>query len=197
LTYDLLYSLISVNTEVEETIMQLTSSMERFILHWGEMGTRWGINRSVAQVHALLYLSPQPLNAEEIAETLVLARSNVSTSLKELQSWGLIKITHVVVGDRRDYFEALKDVQEMFNLVVEGRRQREIEPTLTLLRDLSLESDNDTETDPEVKKRMTDMLNFLETMTSWYDKLRKLPNQTLMQLVKLGDTVVKLLPFGK
>lgn len=177
--------------------MQLTSSMERFILHWGEMGTRWGINRSVAQVHALLYLSPQPLNAEEIAETLVLARSNVSTSLKELQSWGLIKITHVVVGDRRDYFEALKDVQEMFNLVVEGRRQREIEPTLTLLRDLSLESDNDTETDPEVKKRMTDMLNFLETMISWYDKLRKLPNQTLMQLVNLGDTVVKLLPFGK
>ena len=177
--------------------MQLTLSMERFILHWGEMGTRWGINRSVAQVHALLYLSPQPLNAEEIAETLVLARSNVSTSLKELQSWGLIKITHVVVGDRRDYFEALKDVQEMFNLVVEGRRQREIEPTLTLLRDLSLESDNDTETDPEVKKRMTDMLNFLETMTSWYDKLRKLPNQTLMQLVNLGDTVVKLLPFGK
>ena len=192
-----LYSLISENTEIKETIMQLTSSMERFILHWGEMGTRWGINRSVAQVHALLYLSPQPLNAEEIAETLVLARSNVSTSLKELQSWGLIKITHVVVGDRRDYFEALKDVQEMFNLVVEGRRQREIEPTLTLLRDLSLESDNDIETDSEVKKRMTDMLNFLETMTSWYDKLRKLPNQTLMQLVNLGDTVVKLLPFGK
>ena len=192
-----LYSLISENTEIKETIMQLTSSMERFILHWGEMGTRWGINRSVAQVHALLYLSPQPLNAEEIAETLVLARSNVSTSLKELQSWGLIKITHVVVGDRRDYFEALKDVQEMFNLVVEGRRQREIEPTLTLLRDLSMEADNDTETDPEVKKRMTDMLNFLETMTSWYDKLRKLPNQTLMQLVNLGDTVVKLLPFGK
>ncbi len=177
--------------------MQLTSSMERFILHWGEMGTRWGINRSVAQVHALLYLSPQPLNAEEIAETLVLARSNVSTSLKELQSWGLIKITHVVVGDRRDYFEALKDVQEMFNLVVEGRRQREIDPTLTLLRDLSVGADNDSETDPEVKKRIIDMLEFLEIMTSWYDKLRKLPNQTLMQLVKLGDSVVRLLPFVK
>ncbi|MGZ8143940.1 MAG: GbsR/MarR family transcriptional regulator, partial [Methylosarcina sp.] len=98
--------------------MKLTPSMERFILHWGEMGTRWGVNRSVAQVHALLYLSPKPLNAEEIADTLSLARSNVSTSLKELQSWGLIKITHVVVGDRRDHFEALKDVQEMFNLVV-------------------------------------------------------------------------------
>ncbi|MGZ8096125.1 MAG: GbsR/MarR family transcriptional regulator [Methylosarcina sp.] len=175
--------------------MKLTPSMERFILHWGEMGTRWGVNRSVAQVHALLYLSPKPLNAEEIADTLSLARSNVSTSLKELQSWGLIKITHVVVGDRRDHFEALKDVQEMFNLVVEARRRREIDPTLTLLRDLCIEADRDAETDPEVKKRIADMLNFLEVMTNWYDKLRKLPNDTLMQLVKLGDSAVKLLKF--
>ncbi|MGZ8200198.1 MAG: GbsR/MarR family transcriptional regulator [Methylosarcina sp.] len=175
--------------------MNLTPSMERFILHWGEMGTRWGVNRSVAQVHALLYLSPKPLNAEEIADTLSLARSNVSTSLKELQSWGLIKITHVVVGDRRDHFEALKDVQEMFNLVVEARRRREIDPTLTLLRDLCIEADREAETDPEVKKRIADMLNFLEMMTNWYDKLRKLPNDTLMQLVKLGDSVVKLLKF--
>jgi len=176
--------------------MLLTPSMERFILHWGEMGTRWGVNRSVAQVHALLYLSPTPLNAEEIAETLVLARSNVSTSLKELQSFGLIKVTHVVVGDRRDYFEAVKDVQEMFNLVVEGRRKREVDPTLSLLRDLCIEADNDTETDPEVKKRIADMLDFLEIMTRWYDQLRKLPNKTLMQLVKLGDAVVKLLPLN-
>jgi DNA-binding transcriptional regulator GbsR (MarR family) len=176
--------------------MLLTPSMERFILHWGEMGTRWGVNRSVAQVHALLYLSPSPLNAEEIAETLVLARSNVSTSLKELQSFGLIKVTHVVVGDRRDYFEAVKDVQEMFNLVVEGRRKREVDPTLSLLRDLCIEADNDTETDPEVKKRIADMLDFLEIMTRWYDQLRKLPNKTLMQLVKLGDAVVKLLPLN-
>ena len=175
--------------------MQLTPAMERFILHWGEMGTRWGVNRSVAQVHALLYLSPKPLNAEEIADTLVLARSNVSSSLKELQSFGLIKITHVVVGDRRDYFEAIKDVQEMFNLVVEGRRKREVDPTLTLLRDLCIEADADTETDPEVKKRIADMLDFLEIMTRWYDQLRRLPNKTLMQLVKLGDAVVKLLPF--
>ena len=175
--------------------MKLTPSMERFILHWGEMGTRWGVNRSVAQVHALLYLSPKPLNAEEIADTLALARSNVSTSLKELQSWGLIKITHVVVGDRRDHFEALKDVQDMFNLVVEARRRREIDPTLTLLRDLAIESATDVETDPEVRKRIADMLEFLEVMTNWYDKLRKLPNSTLMQLVKLGDGVVKLLKF--
>jgi len=172
--------------------MLLTPTIERFILHWGEMGTRWGVNRSVAQIHALLYLSPKPLNAEEIADTLVLARSNVSSSLKELQSFGLIKITHVVVGDRRDYFEAIKDVQEMFNLVVEGRRKREIDPTLSLLRDLCIEAD----ADPEVKKRIADMLDFLEIMTHWYDQLRKLPNSTLMQLVKLGDTVVRLLPFA-
>ncbi|WP_020562733.1 GbsR/MarR family transcriptional regulator [Methylosarcina fibrata] len=173
--------------------MKLTPPMERFILHWGEMGTRWGVNRSVAQVHALLYLSPKPLNAEEIAETLSLARSNVSTSLKELQSWGLIKVIHVVVGDRRDHFEAHKDVQDMFNQVVEARRRREIDPTLTLLRDLCIEADRDAETDPEVKKRIADMLNFLEVMTNWYDRLRKLPNDTLMQLVRLGDSVVKLL----
>ncbi len=176
--------------------MILTTAMERFILHWGEMGTRWGVNRSVAQVHALLYLSPKPLNAEEIADTLVLARSNVSSSLKELQSFGLIKITHVVVGDRRDYFEAIKDVQEMFNLVVEGRRKREVDPTLSLLRDLYIETNADTETDAEVKKRIADMLDFLEVMTHWYDQLRKLPNNTLMQLVKLGDAVVRLLPFA-
>ena len=176
--------------------MKLTPFMERFILHWGEMGTRWGVNRSVAQVHALLYLSPKPLHAEEIVETLGLARSNVSNSLKELQSWGLVKISHVI-GDRRDHFDALKDVQEMFNLVVEGRRHREIEPTLTLLRDLSIEAEEDHSIDPEMKKRIDDMLEFLDIMTRWYDTIRKLPNKTLMQLVKLGDTVVKLVGGGK
>ena len=171
--------------------MKLTPFMERFILHWGEMGTRWGVNRSVAQVHALLYLSPKPLHAEEIVETLGLARSNVSNSLKELQSWELVKISHVI-GDRRDHFDALKDVQEMFNLVVEGRRHREIEPTLTLLRDLSIEAEEDKSIDPEMKKRIEDMLEFLDIMTHWYDTIRQLPNTTLMQLVKLGDKVVKL-----
>ncbi len=172
--------------------MKLSPFMERFILHWGEMGTRWGVNRSVCQIHALLYLSPKPLHAEEIAETLKLARSNVSNSLKELQSWGLVKTVHVI-GDRRDHFEALKDVQEMFNCVVQGRRQREIEPTLTLLRDLSNEAENDSSIDPQMKRRINDLLEFLEIMTNWYDTIRKLPNKTLMQLVKLGDRVVRLL----
>ncbi len=170
--------------------------MERFVLHWGEMGTRWGVNRSVSQVHALLYLSPQPLHAEDISETLSLARSNVSNSLKELQGWGLIKISHVI-GDRRDHFVALKDVQEMFNLVVEERRKREIDPTLTLLRDLAIEAESDSKVDPEVKQRINDMLEFLEIMTRWYDKIRKLPNKTIMNLVKLGDTIVKLTKLGR
>src|SRR6476620_7537873 len=101
--------------------------MEKFILHWGEMGTRWGVNRTVAQVHALLYLSPGPMNAEEIAATLSVARSNVSTSLKELQSWGIVRVVHVM-GDRRDHFESMKDVWEMFQVILEQRKRREIDP---------------------------------------------------------------------
>ncbi len=169
--------------------------MERFILHWGEMGTRWGVNRSVAQVHALLYLAPDPMHAEEIGDTLGLARSNVSNSLKELQSWDLVKTRHVI-GDRRDHFEALKDVQEMFNLVVEGRRKREIEPTLTLLRDLSMEADADPSISKQMKQQINDMLEFLDVMTHWYDTIRRLPNKTLMQLVRLGDKVTKLVRSG-
>src|SRR2546422_483383 len=116
---------ISVITE----IMELTPVMQKFILHWGEMGTRWGINRTVSQIHALLYLSPRPLHAEEIAETLSVARSNVSNSLRELQGWGFGKVGHVL-GDRRDHFEAMKDVWEMFQVVIEGRKRREMDPTL-------------------------------------------------------------------
>src|SRR3989454_3110058 len=111
----------------------LTPVAQKFILHWGEMGTRWGINRTVAQVHALLYLSPKPLNAEEISETLGVARSNVSTSLRELQTWGIVRVVHVF-GDRRDHFESMKDVWEMFQVVLQERKRREIDPTLALLR---------------------------------------------------------------
>ncbi len=173
--------------------MKITPTMERFILHWGEMGTRWGVNRSVAQIHALLYLSKDPLPAETIAEALGLARSNVSTSLKELQSWKLVQISHVL-GDRRDHFVALKDVQEMFNRVVEGRKQREIDPTLTLLRDLHLQSSDDKNSDKAVGKAIEDMLVFVELMSHWYEDVRKLPNPVLLKLAKLGSKVMKWLP---
>ena len=170
--------------------MQLTPVMERYVLHWGEMGTRWGVNRSVAQIHALLYLSPRPLTAEEIADTLTLARSNVSTSIRELQSWGLVSLTHLM-GDRRDHFEAKKDLWEMLLTIVEERKEREIDPTLTMLRQCVLEADEDKSTDPEIKARMARMLEFLETLTGWYQQMRSLPKSTLVTLMKMGAKVAR------
>jgi len=124
----------------------LSPIQQKFILHWGEMGTRWGINRTVAQIHALLYLSPKPLHAEDIAETLGVARSNVSTSLKELQGWGIVKLVHVL-GDKRDHFESMKDVWEMFRVVLDERKRREIDPTLAMIRDCIGHAQNDKQTD--------------------------------------------------
>src|SRR5207248_6330134 len=120
----------------------LSRVAQRYVLHWGEMGTRWGINRTVAQIHALLYLSPKPLAAEQIAGTLNVARSNVSTSVRELESWGLVRPVHVL-GDRREHYEALKEVCEMFRIIVEQRKRREIDPTVQLLRSCLEESDSD------------------------------------------------------
>src|SRR6201987_4498648 len=125
---------------------KLSPIQQNFILHWGEMGTRWGINRTVAQIHALLFLSPKPLNAEEIAQTLCVARSNVSTSLKELQGWGIVKLVHVL-GDKRDHFESMKDVWEMFRVVLDERKRREIDPTLNMLRLRIAESEQGGGTD--------------------------------------------------
>lgn len=172
--------------------MQLTAVMEKFIVHWGEMGTRWGVNRTVAQIHALLYLAPNPLNAEEISETLGVARSNVSTSLKELMSWGLVKVSHVL-GDRRDHYESMKDLWEIFNCVVEERKKREIDPTLTLLRQCQLEAEADRETPPEIKQRIANITDFLETLTGWYEQMHKLPQATLLKLMKLGGKITKVL----
>src|SRR5580765_8066953 len=114
--------------------MKITPAVEKFILHWGEMGTRWGINRTVAQIHALLFISPKPLNAEEIAETLDVARSNVSNSLRELQGWGIVKMVHVL-GDKRDHFESMKEVWDMFRVVLDERKRREIDPTIAVLKE--------------------------------------------------------------
>lgn len=172
--------------------MKLTPIMERFVLHWGEMGTRWGVNRSVAQVHALLYLSPTPLPADEITDVLTIARSNVSTSLKELQSWGLVRITHVL-GDRRDHFETDKEMWVLFTKIVEERKRREIDPTLTVLRQCVLDAGNDEETPQEIKDRINNTLEFLENMSDWYDRIKRLPQPTLTTLMKMGDKVARLL----
>jgi len=168
--------------------MNLTPIMEKYILHWGEMGTRWGVNRTVAQIHALLFLSTNPLNAEDITDTLGVARSNVSTSIKELQSWKLIKIVHLL-GDRRDHFETMKDPWELFDTIIEGRKQRELDPTLSLLRECVLEAEDDNQTPIEVKQRMKDVLEFMETLDTWFNQIKRLPKSTLLKLIKLGTKV--------
>ncbi|OSM01583.1 GbsR/MarR family transcriptional regulator [Magnetofaba australis] len=166
--------------------------MERYILHWGEMGTRWGVSRSVAQVHALLFLSEEPITAEQITETLSIARSNVSTSLKELEGWGLIKRISVM-GDRRDHFTAETDPWKAFLLIVKGRKQREIDPTLTTLRQCLLDSEEDAKLPATSKQRISDVLEFLELLTTWYDEVEKLPQPVQMKMFKMGGKIAKLL----
>src|SRR5438132_1269927 len=173
----------------------LSPVAQKFILHWGEMGTRWGINRTVAQIHALLFLSPKPLNAEDIASTLSVARSNVSTSLKELQGWGIVKRVHVL-GDQRDHFESMKDVWEMFRVVLDERKKREIDPTLAVLRECIAEAKKDKETDDYTQSRLTDLADFFETTTAWYSQIRQWPTSALTRFVKLGDKIRKLIGAG-
>src|SRR3954466_6898447 len=153
--------LISDVTEIKETMKKLSPVEQKFILHWGEMGTRWGINRTVAQIHALLYLSPRPVNAEEIASTLNVARSNVSTSLKELQGWGIVKRVHVL-GDQRDHFESMKDVWEMFRVVLDERKKREIDPTMAVLRSCIADAAKDKETDEYTEERLRELADFFD-----------------------------------
>jgi len=169
--------------------MQLTRAVESTILHWGEMGSRWGVNRSIAQVHALLYLSTSPLTADEIAETLGIARSNVSTSLRELQSWELI-ITTNVLGDRRDHFEAKTDLWEVLLIIVDQRKKREMDPTVSTLRKCVLDAGEDG-TSEEVKVRLDAMLQFGETLTLWYEQVSRLPTATLIKLMRMGSKVAK------
>lgn len=170
--------------------MKLTNTAERFILHWGEMGTRWGVNRTVAQIHALLYLSERPLAADEIAETLSVARSNVSNSLKELLAWQLVKVVHVL-GDRRDHFDTSKDVWELFKLIVAGRKQREIDPTLALLGELLASPDLKSEA-PAVRQRIQETEKFIRILTAWSDEMLRVEPETLMKVMKMGAQIRNL-----
>lgn len=171
--------------------MKMTPAVEKYVLHWGEMGTRWGTNRTVAQIQALLYLSPKPLRADEIVELLSVARSNVSTSIRELQSYQLVRMTHVL-GDRRDYFESLHDVWELFRVIIEQRKQRELNPTLTMLRSCAEEIDKETDTDPVTKERIRNMLGFVEATSNWYEEISAVPTDTLTKLMALGKRITKL-----
>lgn len=168
----------------------LSEAARKFILHWGEMGARWGVNRTVAQVHALLYLSDRPLNAEEICQTLVLARSNVSVALRELQGWGIVRVTHLP-GDRRDHFESLTDVFEMFRTILNERRRREIDPTLRLIDDC-LQAEADTG-DELVRERLERMREFFELSLAFSARLDRVPTPALVKAAKMGDKALRLL----
>ena len=170
--------------------MKLTPVMERYVLHWGEMGERWGVNRSVAQIHALLYIVGQPLHAEEISETLGLARSNVSNSIRELQGWELVSLTHVL-GDRRDYFEAKQDLWEVFLTLAEQRKKREVDPTIPFLKDLAAEAEKDPQTSAEVRIRIERLQQFIGTLDGWYGQVRRLRKDTLVKLMNLGSKIAK------
>ena len=188
----LINSVYSVFTEKKEIMLKLTSVQKKFILHWGEMGTRWGINRSVAQIHALLYIWPESLNAEQITKTLSIARSNVSNSLKELQAWGLVKNIHVM-GDRRDHFETLEDVWEMFRVIMDERKRREMDPTVALLRDCLDEQKKSGKHDKHTEERLVALRDFFESGAACYDRVRTLSTSTLRKLSSMGDKVLKLL----
>ena len=165
---------------------ELTPVMKKFILHWGEMGSSWGINRTVAQIYALLYLSTGPLTADEICENLALARSTVSTGLHELQAWGIVKVVHVL-GDRREHFMTMSDIWEMFRAILYERKRREIDPTLAILRESLADYKNEETKQPHVEEQLQEMLDLFEVITSVYDQVERLPTETLKSIVKMGD----------
>jgi DNA-binding transcriptional regulator GbsR (MarR family) len=172
-----------------ESVIHVVSGKAR--MRWGEMGSRWGMNRSVAQIHALLYLSEEPLHADEIGETLGLARSNVSTGLKELLTWNLVQITHVL-GDRRDFFAAQQDTWEVIRSIIEGRKRRKIDPTLQALRECVAQLDQDAVTPKAMRDRIETQLEFLETMTNWYDSIKRLPRKTLLKMMRMSERIARV-----
>jgi DNA-binding transcriptional regulator GbsR (MarR family) len=172
--------------------MHLTNTMQRYIVHWGEMGSRWGMNRSLAQIHALLYLAEKPLHADEIGETLGIARSNVSNGLRELMSWDLVQVTHLL-GDRRDFFSAQHDTWEVLRVIMEGRKRRELDPTIAALRECAAQLEKDRETPAAVRDRILTQLEFLETLTRWYDSVKRLPRKTLLKMMRMGERIAKVI----
>lgn len=171
--------------------MQLSPLIQRFVLHFGEMGSRWGINRTVGQIYALLFTAPRPLNADEIAESLGFSRSNVSIGLKELESWKLVRLSHQP-GDRREYFSAPDDVWTIFRTLAEERRRREIDPTLSMLREVQLETPTAPD-DQHAQRRMQEMYQLIVLVTGWIEEMQKLDVATLEKLMRLGTRVTKLL----
>ena len=179
-------------TEITDTTEALPAAVERFVLHWGDMGSEWGVNRSVSQIHALLYLSERPLTADEIAERLGLARSNVSTSIKELVAWNLIRRVPIR-GDRREHFEAETDLWEIVTRIVAGRKEREIDPAVAALQTCVSAAENDPAIHPVARKRLNEMLEFVVTMDRWYAQMVTVPKPKIAALIRLGARIVRLL----
>ena len=179
------------NTEISSEKIQLSELGNQFVLHWGEMGSRWGINRTVSQIHAFLYFIGKPANAEQIAETLQVARSNVSNSLKELQNWHLIRITHMM-GDRRDYFETSLDIWALFRTVITERKAREFDPTVEFLQHYLAEN-TFSNNELDAKKRVQKMLALMQTLSVWGDEMIKLKPETLTKIMKYGAKIKTLL----
>ena len=182
-------------TEITHKFDQLPPAIQRFILQWGDMGSQWGVNRTIAQIHALLYVSDRPLNAEDIAETLGVARSNVSNSLKELQSWKIVKRVPVP-GDRRDHFSAEDDVWEMAMRIANVRKERELNPALETLETCLAEAKDDSRVSATQRARLEAMQEFTGSMDRSYEQMLKVPPATLLRMIKMGNTIVGLLGFG-
>jgi DNA-binding transcriptional regulator GbsR (MarR family) len=182
---------IMMEAVAEYVVDTLSPIRRRFVMHWGEMGSRWGVNRTVAQIHALLFLSGRPMHAEEIADILQVARSNVSNSLKELQNLNLVRIVHLL-GERRDHFETSKDVWELMRTVVRERKLREFDPTVGILKDCMADPAFVTE-DKDTRKRIEDTHGLMVAMSSWGEEMLRLEPATLMKVMKLGSKIQKLM----
>jgi len=190
---------ISVMTEAKKlprAEIALPGAVERFVLRWGDMGGQWGVNRTVAQIHALLYVSECPLTAEEIAARLGVARSNVSNSIKELLAWNLIRRVPIK-GDRRDHFEAESDIWELVSRIAAGRKAREIDPALAALRVCVMEADQDASVHPVAARRLKEMLEFTQTVDRWYAQMLAIPKPQLAALMRLGAKIIRFLPGAK
>jgi DNA-binding transcriptional regulator GbsR (MarR family) len=171
--------------------VNLPPLIQAFVLHFGEMGSRWGINRTVGQIYALLFVSPEPLNADQIVEALGISRSNVSMGLRELQAWNLVLLRHVP-GDRRDHFTTPDDVWQILRVLAEERKKREVDPTLSVLRELLMQKPS-TAAERHAQARMAEMHQLIEQLTTWYEDVRRLETERLAQLLALGSRVVKFL----
>src|SRR5690349_17752392 len=175
---------------------KLPAAVERFILHWGDMGDQWGVYRSVSQIHGLLYLAEAPMTAEDIADTLGMARSNVSNSIKELLGWNLIRRVPIL-GDGRDHFEAETDIWEVAARIAAGRTVRELVPALAALRASVADPTDDPPISPVAGKRLKEMLAFTELVDRWYAQMLGVPRSRLVALIRLGEKIVSFLPAGK